>query len=92
MNQFEYFTTQNEQAFLAEHGESVEDVVMVVDPNMDYDSENDSDYEHHASDVENVSEQLKNVFMCKYCDKAYTSKDECRSHEAMAHNNEKPFR
>lgn len=82
---------QFEQAFLSEHGQNVEDVVMVVDPNMDYDSDNESEYEHHISDTENVTEHLKNVFMCKYCDKAYIAKDECRAHETTAHNNEIPF-
>lgn len=72
------------------------DVVMVVDPNtLDYDSEYESDppngAEHHSDNETNDLEVFRNVFMCKFCDRAFTDKTECGSHETNGHNNVVPY-
>lgn len=77
------------------HNREDEECVMVVDPLvLDYDSEYDSDNEQQ-SDVENPElndlYEFRNVFMCKYCDQAFTGKSECASHEGSAHNRTIPY-
>ncbi|KAF5275888.1 hypothetical protein FQR65_LT04127 [Abscondita terminalis] len=72
-----------------------EDAIMVVDPLvLDYDSEYDSENEQQ-SDLENPElndlYEFRNVFMCKYCDQAFTGKTECASHESTAHNHNVPY-
>lgn len=94
MHDFEKFTHEN-QKFIPDHGQNVENVVMVVNPELDYESENESDLEQHNSDVENADvvelSELRNVFMCRYCDRAYTDKEVCRAHETNEHNVQVPF-
>ncbi|KAF5280656.1 hypothetical protein FQA39_LY05304 [Lamprigera yunnana] len=72
-----------------------EEAIVVVDPLvLDYDSEYDSENEPQ-SDVENPEltdlYEFRNVFMCKYCDQAFTGKAECASHESSAHNQTVPY-
>ncbi|CAH0559042.1 unnamed protein product [Brassicogethes aeneus] len=71
-----------------------EDVVMVVDPTaLDYDSEFESDNERQSDNdaLENNDYDCKNISMCKFCDHAFTDKNECFEHESVAHNNEIPY-
>ncbi|KAK4881582.1 hypothetical protein RN001_004901 [Aquatica leii] len=72
-----------------------EEAIMVVDPLvLDYDSEYDSENEQQ-SDLENPElndlYEFRNVFMCKFCDQAFTGKTECASHEGSAHNHSVPY-
>ncbi|XP_017774831.1 PREDICTED: zinc finger protein 436 isoform X2 [Nicrophorus vespilloides] len=82
------------------------DVVMVVDPNtLDYESDYESEVngggggvighaivDHHNSDNEtNDLCEFRNVFMCKFCDRAFTDKTDCGNHETADHNNVVPY-
>lgn len=72
-----------------------QDAVMVVDPNaLDYDSEYETDTNEHVSDNENgdLNELYRNVFMCKYCDQAFSERADCSAHELANHNNNVPYR
>ncbi|XP_022912163.2 zinc finger protein 883-like isoform X1 [Onthophagus taurus] len=77
-----------------------DDVVMVVDPHaLDYDSEYDTDNNDVVENVENVEnglevndlQEFRNVFLCKYCDRAFTEKSECNLHENSEHNVNVPY-
>ncbi|CAH1176192.1 unnamed protein product [Phaedon cochleariae] len=73
-----------------------ENVVMVVDPlSYDYESDYDSDKEP-PSDIENgesndLEPESRGVFMCKYCDHAFTDSAECLAHETAAHDSATPY-
>ncbi|KRT82050.1 zinc-finger associated domain containing protein [Oryctes borbonicus] len=77
-------------------GTEESDVVMVVDPHtMDYDSEYETDTNERHSDAENLEvndmQEFRNVFLCKYCDQAFTEKAECCMHESNNHNPSTPY-
>ncbi|XP_056637160.1 gastrula zinc finger protein XlCGF26.1-like [Diorhabda sublineata] len=83
--------------------ENGENVVMVVDPNtFDYETDVESEKEIVISDTENgesndvepepeQESEGRGVSMCKYCDHAFTDKNECQNHETNAHNSETPY-
>lgn len=72
------------------HQEDENNVVMVVDPMaLDYDSDFETDNDHH-SDTE-TPDIFRNVFMCKFCDQAFTEQSECSYHETNSHNNAIPY-
>ncbi|XP_044756622.1 zinc finger protein 28-like [Coccinella septempunctata] len=74
-----------------------DDVVMVVDPNVaDYNSDIDAEPEVPSENDNSILNKsygygFSNISMCRYCDHAFMSKEECNSHETMAHNNETPY-
>ncbi|XP_032514213.2 zinc finger protein 383-like [Danaus plexippus] len=82
----------------------VEDsVVMVVDPSLDYDSSEESEYidqtetetceRDNTPDGETASESFyKNVFMCQYCDQAFVSQEKCKEHEQSFHDPNLPYK
>lgn len=79
-------------------------IVMVVDPTKYYDSseEHDDIESVHSNNnevvptvevpqhVANTNEVLKNIFMCKHCDKAYTRLEDCDYHETKEHDSLNP--
>ncbi|XP_018320834.1 zinc finger protein 883 isoform X1 [Agrilus planipennis] len=81
--------------FFEGNGNGENNVVMVVDPmSLDYESEGEtenelqSDIEAHES---NDFNEFRNVFMCKYCDQAFTTKNDCALHESTGHNSNIPY-
>ncbi|XP_055712866.1 zinc finger protein 271-like isoform X1 [Phlebotomus papatasi] len=82
-------------------------LVTVVDPNKDYSSSDEgSEIEEQEQDPEPeidqestemganvpiVSEALKNIFMCKYCDTAFKSEELCGEHESKSHRPDAPY-
>ncbi|KAL3278289.1 hypothetical protein HHI36_013623 [Cryptolaemus montrouzieri] len=71
------------------------DVVMVVDPNsLDYNSDVDAENEA-PNEIDNTTMKngygFSNISMCRYCDHAFMNKEDCNSHEAMAHNVDMPY-
>ncbi|XP_013183459.1 zinc finger protein 271 [Amyelois transitella] len=79
-------------------------VVMVVDPSLDYHSEESDDSDNaeqveHETEMENIPEGdpmpetfFKNVFMCQYCDQAFVSQEKCKDHEQNYHDANLPYK
>lgn len=70
------------------------DVIMVVDPTtLDYDTEYETDANEHVSDndISEFNDFYKNVFMCKFCDQAFTDFENCTAHEQSAHDSKVPY-
>lgn len=77
--------------------------VTIIDPSKEYQS---SDDESSVSDIENSTvpmpvkqripkirikpQQIKNVFFCEYCDRAFVNQVDCYRHELENHDQENP--
>ncbi|XP_059612839.1 zinc finger protein 436-like [Phlebotomus argentipes] len=68
-----------------EESETEEQEPTEVEPEIDQDSM------EMAANMQNVSEALKNIFMCKFCDTAFSSAALCEEHEAKSHRPDAPY-
>ncbi|KAJ6649994.1 Zinc finger protein [Pseudolycoriella hygida] len=84
---------------------SADDNITVIDPNIEYQSSDDecstSDIENvmvppPVKQQKNTkvnrfkTQQIKNVFFCEYCDKAFVNQEECFRHEVTNHDQQNP--
>lgn len=88
--------TENPSITIPKNYAQDDEAIVVVDPLvLDYDSEYDSENEQQ-SDLDNPElndlYEFRNVFMCKFCDQAFTGKTECAAHESSAHNHNIPYK
>lgn len=81
-----------------------DDSVTVIDPDQDYQSTDEesstSDIENSTASLptkqDNAkvnrfkTQQIKNVFFCEYCDKAFVTQEECFRHERNSHGQPNP--
>lgn len=79
-------------------------LVMVVDPTKYYDSSEQSANENSDNEIERkfigetvkmrgaATNVLRDVFLCKYCDLAFTKSDICQNHELNEHNSMLPHK
>lgn len=81
------------------------DGITIIDPLKEYQSSDDesstSDVENFTSEPVPVkqqnskvnrfkTQQIKNVFFCEYCDRAFVSQEECFRHELNNHDQQNP--
>lgn len=81
------------------------DSVTVIDPSKEYETTDDessaSDTEIFATPLpppkqQNAkvnrfkAQQIKNVFFCEFCDKAFVSQEECLGHQLSSHDQQNP--
>lgn len=83
---------------------NADDSVTVVDPSKEYQSTDDesstSDIENFTAPLpfkrpntkvnRFKAQQIKNVFFCEYCDKAFVNQEECFRHELATHDQQNP--
>lgn len=76
-------------------------LVMVIDPNKEYDSSEQSDHGSVGSDNETsfqspitqqANESLRAIFSCQYCDRAFTTQEENFEHETTGHDHYNPHK
>lgn len=82
----------------------LEENITIVDPSKEYQSTDDesstSDIENFTAPLpikqQNTkvnrfkTQQIKNVFFCEYCDKAFVNQEECFRHELNNHDQQNP--
>lgn len=84
---------------------NADDNVTVIDPSKEYQSSDDesstSDMEIFTTPLPPVkqqntkvnrfrAQQIKNVFFCEFCDKAFVSQEECFRHQLSSHDQQNP--
>lgn len=81
-----------------------DNIVTVVDPSKEYQSSDEesstSDIENSITPIplkqqttkinRFKTQQIKNVFFCEYCDKAFVNQEECFKHELNNHDQQNP--
>lgn len=83
---------------------NADDSVTIIDPLKEYESTDDesstSDVENFTTPLpvkqQNTkvnrfkAQQIKNVFFCEYCDRAFVNQEECFRHELNNHSQQNP--